>query len=164
MVLLLQILLLVKQRFLLWPSLGSVFLGFSLDSGWWVLVAPVSFPCLGVRMGRASKKKKRAFFLWYVLSLFLRYGEEYILLPKRLIILRAKNQHEPFNMHCEGELNSPYSSSSHPKDCQLVVSCSKNNPARTESIAQDVLERQEETSLSFWWACCLCRTTRNSWV
>lgn len=97
---------LVKQHFVLWPSLDCVFLDFSLGAGWWVFTVLVLPPCLRVRMGSANKGdfSSPAVSSWFFFSM----EKNLFLSQKRPFLLHEKKQHEPSYKRCEGELNSPF--------------------------------------------------------
>lgn len=83
----------------------------------------VHSPCVVSLFEREWGVLIKEIFLHLLLSswFFFSMEKNLFLSQRRPFLLHEKKQHEPSYKHCEGELNSPYSSASHSKNCQ--VSC-----------------------------------------
>lgn len=105
-----------------------------------MLIALVSFPCLAVRMGRASKEgfsfsgMSCQFFSSMENSMFFCQRDKFFSVQK--------NNMSPSVSTVKGNSAAPTLVHFVPKTLSIPDGCSKNSPARTENIDQGVLRRQ----------------------
>lgn len=105
-----------------------------------MLIALVSFPCLAVRMERASKEgfsfsgMSCQFFAGMENSMFFCQRDQFFSVQR--------NNVSPSISTVKGNSAAPTLVHLVPKTLSIPVGCSKNSPARTEIVAQDVLRRQ----------------------